>query len=146
MAALILVDANVLLYAYFPESPHHPRCRAWIEATLSGAVPVRLSWLTILAFARIATAPRVFRRPFGIDEAATIVSTWLRRSSVAVLEPGERYWPILRELLVSAQVTGPLVMDAALAALAIEHGATLCTTDADFRRFPGLRTVSPLAQ
>ncbi len=141
---MTLVDANVLLYAYHPRAAHHERCRAWVEAEFSSGAAVRIPWATILAFLRIATNPRVFERPLTIAEAEAAVSSWLALPSVSPVDPGERYWDVLRGLLHAAQVTGPLVTDAALAALAIEHGATLCTTDRDFARFPGLRTLNPL--
>ena len=141
---MILVDANVLLYAYHPRSAQHNGCRAWVEEAFSGLVPVWLTWTTVLAFIRIATSSRVFEAPLAIAEAEAIVSSWFAAPAVGLLAPGDRYWEILSELLRSAQVAGPLVMDAALAALALEHGATLCTTDRDFARFRGLRLVDPI--
>lgn len=141
---MILVDANLLLYAYHPRAEQHERARAWLESALSGLEPVGLPWSTILAFLRLATSPRVFARPLSTAEAEIIVSTWLVEPSVVLVSPGDRYWEILRTLLIDAQVTGPLVTDAALAALAIEHGATLATTDRDFARFRGLRLSDPL--
>ena len=107
--------------------------------------PLGLPWATIVAFLRISTNPRVFERPLTTAEAEAAVSSWLALPSVSTVDPGERYWDVLRDLLHRAQVRGPLVTDAAMAALAIEHGATLCTTDRDFARFPGLRTLDPLA-
>jgi uncharacterized protein len=142
---VILVDANVLLYAYQPRSEHHQRCRAWVEQAFSGDEPVGLSWLTVLAFIRISTSPRIFEAPLRAVEAVAAVSSWLARPSVSVLEAGEECWEILRELLVDAQVTGPLVMDAFLAALALENGATLVTTDRDFARFPKVKVRNPVA-
>lgn len=141
---MILVDANLLLYAYHSGAAQHAAARRWLESVLSGMEPVGLSWSTILAFLRIGTSPRVFERPYRIEEAESIVSSWLDRSSVAVLRPGDRYWEILRALLIEARIEAALVSDAALAALAIEHGATLCTTDRDFRRFPGLKHSNPI--
>ena len=141
---MTLVDANVLLYAYHPRAAQHGRCRAWVETEFSGGAAIRIAWATIVAFLRISTSPRVFERPLTTAEAEAAVTSWLAVPSVAPLDPGERYWDVLRDLLHRAQVTGPLVSDAALAALAIEHGATLCTTDRDFVRFPGLRTINPL--
>ena len=141
---MTLVDANVLLYAYHPRAAQHDRCRAWVEAEFSGGAAIRIPWATIVAFLRIGTNPRVFERPLTIAEAEAAVSSWLALPSVSPVDPGERYWDVPRDLLDRAQVTGPLVTDAALAALAIEHGATLCTTDRDFARFPGLRTLNPL--
>jgi toxin-antitoxin system PIN domain toxin len=106
---------------------------------------VAIAWVTLLAFVRISTNPRVFERPLLAGEAVGIVSSWLARPAVSVLEAGEPCWEILRDLLVTAQVTGPLVMDAFLAALALENGATLATTDRDFARFPKLKLMDPAA-
>lgn len=142
---MILLDANVLLYAYNASSEHHERCRSWFEAALDGTEQVGLPWQTILAFIRIATNPRVFQRPLGPVEAVAIVDEWLACPRVLVVHPSERYWPLLKTQLVDAQVSGPLVSDAALASLALEQGARLCTTDRDFARFRGLKTVDPLA-
>ena len=142
---MILVDANVLLYAYQPRSPHHERCRTWVEDAFSGDEPVCIAWVTLLAFLRISTNPRIFEAPLRADEAAAIVSSWLERETVSLLEAGEQCWEILRGLVVEAQAAGPLVMDAFLAALALENGATLVTTDRDFSRFPKLRLSDPTA-
>ena len=141
---MILLDANLLLYAYTPSLPHHPAARPWLEKTLSGSEPVRIAWVTLLAFLRIGTDSRAFPHPLSAAEAVAIVSEWLELPGVAILEPSERHWEILSELLTTTQAHGPLVMDAHLAALAIEHGATLYTTDQDFSRFPGLQVMNPL--
>jgi toxin-antitoxin system PIN domain toxin len=140
---VILVDANVLLYAYDPRSPFHDRCRAWVENAFSGDEPVALAWVTVLAFVRIATNPRVYEQPLLAAEATAIVASWLARPSLCVLEAGEACWEIFRRLVVDSQATGPLVMDAFLAALAIENGATVATTDRDFTRFPKVKLVNP---
>lgn len=142
---MILPDANLLLYAYHPRAEQHEASRAWLEGALSGAELVRFPWLTLWAFLRISTNPRVFEQPLSTAEAGTAVSSWLARPNVGILEPGERHWEILRRLLEEGQVAGPLVTDAALAALAIEHGATLHTTDRDFSRFTGLKWKNPIA-
>jgi len=142
---VILVDANALLYAYHPRAEAHERCRAWVEQAFSGAEPVAIAWVTLLAFVRISTNPRVFEQPLLAGEALAAVGSWLERPSVSVLEAGEACWEIFRQLVVDAQVTGPLVMDAFLAALALENGATLATTDRDFTRFPKLKLVNPAA-
>jgi toxin-antitoxin system PIN domain toxin len=141
---MILVDANLLLHAYNPRSREHEAARVWLEAALSGSDPVRFAWLTLWAFLRISTNHRVFERPLTMAEAEAVVSSWLAQPACGVLEPGERHWEILRGLAGESQVTGPLVMDAALASIALEHGATLCTTDRDFARFEGLPWVNPL--
>lgn len=142
---MILVDANLLLYAYDTGSPVHQAARRWWESLLSGHELVRLAWATVLAFLRIGTHPRVFTAPLSIEEATGHVSSWLEQTSVGVLEPGERHWEILAELLARTQASGNLATDAHLAALAIEHGAVLHSTDQDFRRFAGLAWRDPLA-
>jgi uncharacterized protein len=141
---VILVDANLLLYAYNESFPEHLAARRWLEAVLSRPERVCLAWTVILAFLRIGTNPRAFEHPFSIVEAVEIAATWLTHPSVAVLDPGERHWEILARLLSVSRARGPVVMDAHLAALAIEHGAVLCTTDRDFARFPDVRVVDPL--
>ena len=141
---MILIDASLLLYAYHPKAERHEASRAWLEASLSGPELVRFAWLTLWAFLRITTNRRVFERPLSVPEAEEAVSRWLSRPNAGILDPGERYWSILGSLMRDGQTTGPLVMDAALAALAIEHGATLQTTDRDFARFAGLKWTNPL--
>lgn len=143
---MILVDANLLLYAHDKESAHHSRSRSWLEGTLAGPEPVRLAWMVVLAFLRIVTDPRALRRPMSIAEAVSVVGEWLEHPNFGLLHPTDRHWAILSDLLPAAQARGPLVMDAHLAALAIEHGATLCSTDRDFTRFPRLRFSNPLEQ
>ena len=141
---MILIDANLLLYAYNSSSKQHEAAREWLEQVLSRTEPVRLAWITILAFVRISTNFRAFENPLSVDEASSFVSEWLAQPTVSILDPGERLWDILSSLLTVGQVTGALVMDAHLAALAIEHGMVLCTTDKDFDRFPNLRMLNPL--
>jgi uncharacterized protein len=141
---MILIDANLLLYAYDPRAAEHDASRTWFEATMSGVELVRFAWLTLWAFLRISTNPRVFEQPLSVAEAETIVSSWLTQSVAGILEPQERHWGILKQLLRSGQTVGPLVMDAVLAAIAIEHGAALYTTDRDFARFQGLTWINPL--
>lgn len=138
-----LLDANVLLYAYDSSSPHHAACRPWLDAAFNAEESVALPWQTLLAFVRIATNPRAVRQPLSGAEACTIVTSWLERPNVVVIEAGERFWEIFKIQMSDAQVSGPLVTDAALAALALEHGATLCSIDRDFRRFEGLKLLDP---
>jgi toxin-antitoxin system PIN domain toxin len=139
-----LLDANILLYAYDSSSSHHATCRAWLEATLNAEETVALPWQTTLAFVRIATNPRATRRPLSARAACAIVESWLTRPNVAVVGPGERFWEIFRTQVGEAQCSGPLVTDTALAAVALEIGAVLCSTDRDFRRFKDLRVLDPL--
>jgi uncharacterized protein len=142
--SVILVDANLLLYAYHPRAAQHQASREWLEAVLSGREFVRFAWLTLWAFLRIATNPRVFEQSLSISEAGEVVSSWLAQPVAGILDPGERHWEILARLMAQGQTTGPLVMDAVIAAIALEHGATLCTTDQDFSRFAGLKVANPL--
>jgi toxin-antitoxin system PIN domain toxin len=142
---LILVDANLLLYAYHRRAEQHEQSRAWLERVLSGPDLVRFAWVTLWGFLRIATSPRVFDRPLSVSEAEAAISSWLDQPAAGILEPGERHWEILCGLLRQGQAAGPLVMDAVLAAVALEHGATVCTTDRDFSRFSGLAWTNPLA-
>ena len=141
---MILVDTNLLLYAYHPRASQHEQARQWLEDTLSGSEFVRFAWLNLWGFLRIATNARVFERPLSIAEAEAAVWSWLDRPTAGILDPGERHRDILGMLLSAGQTAGPLVMDAVVAAIAIEHGATLCTTDRDFTRFPGLKWTNPL--
>jgi len=139
-----LLDANILLYAYNSDSEHHEVCRTWLEEALNAGEPVALPWQTLLAFIRIATNPRAQSRPLSGEQACKIVEGWLEHPNVAVVGAAERFWRIFREQMVDAKVNGPLVTDAALASVALEQGATLCSTDRDFRRFRGLKLIDPL--
>lgn len=138
-----LLDANILLYAYDDSSLHHDLCRTWLESVLNTDETIALPWQTILAFVRISTNPRAVRNPIPNTKACAIVATWLERPNAVVVNPADRFWSILRQQILDAQVGGPLVTDAALTALAIEQGATLCSTDRDFRRFQGLKLLDP---
>jgi uncharacterized protein len=142
---VILVDANLFIYAHDLTSPFHASARSWLEKAVAGTEPVRLSWTSLLAFLRITTHARVFANPFSLEEALQAVEYWLAQPCMGLLQPGEHHPAILISLLRATQVKGPLIMDAHLAALAIEHGAVLHTTDSDFDQFPGLRRVNPLA-
>ncbi len=133
-----------MLYAYYSKAAQHEHSRAWLKGCLASSQRVRLTWLTVWAFLRISTNPRVFEFPFSIQEAETIVNTWLEHPLIGILEPGEQHWTILQTCIEEGQASGPLVMDAVLAAVALEHGAVLHTTDQDFSRFPNLKWVNPL--
>jgi len=142
---MMLIDANLLLYAYDESSPDHAAAKVWLEKHFSSNDLVALCWQCITAFLRISTNPRAFVSPFSVKEAIEIVNEWLGNDALTILMPAGRHWEIYRNLLEEGQASGPLVMDAHLAALAIEHGATLCTTDRDFSRFSGLRTYNPIS-
>ena len=141
---MILLDVNLLLYAYDAATKEHHRARAWLEQRLAGSDEVGLTWHTILSFLRISTAPRMITSPLELGNAVSIVSDWLSQPSVLIVEPTPEHWQIFMQLIPKTRVRGSLIMDAHLAALAIEHGATLCTNDRDFSRFPGLKVEYPL--
>ena len=141
---MILIDANLLLYAYDSSSEHHKAAADWLSASFSRPEPVGLAWVTILAFLRIGTHPRMRAQPFSLTEAVDIVQQWLDQPNVRIVTRTGRHWTILKDLIGTAQVRAALVTDAHLAALAIEHGAILYTTDRDFTRFPGLKWSNPL--
>lgn len=141
---MILVDANLLLYAEDNQSPFHARARKWWDAQLSGASPVCLSWAVLSAFLRIGTNRRIFQQPLSLEEAVGFVQSWLDQPCVRVVRPTERHWLFFCEMLISGKATGNLVADAHLAALAVEHGCELNSTDSDFARFPKLAWRNPL--
>ena len=139
-----LLDANILLYAVDTASPMHAQLRPWLENALSGAEPVAFDWQVLLAFVRISTRRSVFEHPLSAAQALDVVDDWLRQPNAVVIHPTDRHAAILRTLLEPLGAAGNLTSDAHLAALAIEHGAELCTLDADFARFSGLRWMNPL--
>ena len=141
---MILVDANLLLYAVNAGTPEHARARAWLDAELNGTARVGLPWPSLLAFVRLASNPSVFRRPLAPRDAWAQVEAWLGSGRAWTPLPGERHAAILGGLLDDAAMTSRLVPDAHIAALAIEHGLTICSTDGDFARFKGAKWVNPL--
>ncbi len=141
---MILVDANLLLYAYDSLSPFHRRAKSWMEEAFSSPEPFCFSWFTLTAFIRIATNPRVFQHPLSLDETIEIIDEWLQMANAVILTPGHEHWAIFRRYLLEGQAIGSLATDAHLAALAAEHGATLHTNDRDFSRFKDLKVAFPL--
>jgi uncharacterized protein len=140
-----LPDLNLLLYAFDSEAPAHEGARTWLEETLSGTEEVGFAWVVLLGFARISTNPRIYEQPLAIAEALEAIEGWLAQPVATVVEPTSRHASILGELLGPLGVGGNLVSDAHLAALAIEHGAEVCSRDNDFARFGGVRWTDPLA-
>ena len=96
---MILVDANLLIYAIDFDSPHHARARRWLEQALSGTVPVGLPWIVILAFVRLTTRPGIMRRPLPLADAVAYVESWLQQPPVEIVAPGEHHWRIYSTLL-----------------------------------------------
>jgi toxin-antitoxin system PIN domain toxin len=140
----MLVDANLLLFAVHRASPFHSAAKDWLQTKLNGSSRVGLPWQTLGAFLRVATEPRVFDRPLSPQGAWDRVAAWLSAEAAWVPQPGVRYGEILRHLILQHDVRGSLVTDAQLAALALEHGLTVCSADTDFARFSDLRWENPL--
>jgi toxin-antitoxin system PIN domain toxin len=140
---LVVVDANVLLYAVNADGPHHQEARDWLDASLDGAEAVGLAWIALLAFIRIGTNPALLRAPMAAAEAIAQVEEWLGAPAAVVAQPTARHAGILRGLLDEAGTAGNLTTDAHLAALAIEHGADIVSYDRDFGRFAGVRHRLP---
>ena len=139
-----LPDLNLLLYAIDSGAPRHDPAREWLQEVLSDTESVAFAWTVLLGFVRISTNPAVFESPLSADEALDYVDGWLAQPVAEVVHPTVRHASILRELLAPLGTAGNLTTDAHLAALAIEHGAELCSSDTDFARFDGLRWRDPL--
>ncbi len=142
---MILIDVNLLIYAVNANAPQHRKAKAWLEAAVSGKETVGLPWIVLLAFLRLTTRPGLFQKPLPVDRAFSLVDAWLDQPSVTVPEPTAHHFRTLRDLVLPLGTAGNLTSDAHLAALAIEHGAQLCSTDADFARFARLKWRNPLA-
>jgi toxin-antitoxin system PIN domain toxin len=142
---MMLLDANLLIYAVNKDAPLNRKAKSWLESALSGPDTVGFSWSVLLAFLRLTSRPGLFRHPLPVDTAFGLVASWLEQPSTTVVNPGPRHLQILRELLLPMGTGGNLTSDAHLAALAIEHGAELCSSDTDFARFRGLNWMNPLA-
>ena len=140
-----LVDANLLIYAANEQAPRHEGARRWLDTLLSGTETVALPWAVLLAFVRITTNPKIMVPPLSGSDALAYVNGWLALQCVMVPAPTKRHVAVLGDLLAATGIGGNLVTDAHLAALAIEHGATLCSCDSDFARFPGVDWLDPLA-
>ncbi len=140
---MVVVDANVLVYAVNSSLPQHRAAREWMESALSGDEPVGFPWAALLAFVRIATLAPLSPEPLAADEAFELVHAWLAAPAATVVGPTSRHASILHGLLRESGTAGNFVMDAHLAALAVEHHARVCTFDRDFLRFPGVRSFTP---
>ncbi len=141
---MILVDANIPLYAEDNLSPHHAEALRWWDTQLSGSDSVCLCWTVISAFIRISTNRRIFKSPLSIKDAVQRVQSWLDQPCTRLIHPTDRHWTIFQDMLVRGKATANLVTDAHLAALAIEYGCELNSTDVDFSRFPKLKWKNPL--
>jgi toxin-antitoxin system PIN domain toxin len=142
---MIVIDANVLLYAYDSADQRHLKAARWLDETIGGADTVGIALTTVLAFVRIATDPRIYVVPLDVGHAIRLVESWLARPNVRLIGPTDAHWRTLATMASIGQARGPVLMDAHLATLTMEHGGTLATVDRDFARFPGLRTMDPTA-
>jgi hypothetical protein len=140
-----LPDVNLFLYTVNHASPQHEKAKRWVDDLLSGPETVGLAPAVAVGFVRASTHAGIFPRPLDIDQAFSVVDGWLARPNVTMVHPTRRHTQVMRELLDPLGVGGNLVSDAHLAALAIEHGAELCSSDVDFSRFSGLRWTNPLS-
>lgn len=139
-----VVDTNLLIYATDATSHHHDRASRWWQDSLNGPESIGLPWVVLLGFTRLVTRAVVMASPLPPGQALDLVDEWLARPQVVVVHPGRRHAALLREMLDHVGVGGNLVTDAHIAALAAEYGAELCSSDADFSRFPGVRWTDPL--
>ena len=142
---MIVVDVNVLIYAYGADFEQHSKARVWVERAFSSEESLGIPWAVIHAFMRLMTKGKFLANPLTIHEAISIVNEWFGSGTAVLLEPGPRYWEVLQQLLIAIDARGDLVADAHIAALAVEHQAAVCTVDHDFQRFPGVRVINPLA-
>ena len=142
---MILVDANLLIYAVNQDLPQHRQARAWWEQMLSGTAQVGIPWVSIMAFLRICTNPRIFSQPLSPEAAIAYVDEWLDQPPVQLVAPGTGHWAILRNLLLQTGMAANLTTDAHIAALALEQGYSVYSADNDFQRFPGLKHINPLS-
>jgi len=141
---MIIPDINILIYALNRDSHNHGKAKRWLEEAFSGDKPVGLSWIVLLGFLRLVTSGKIMERPLPMETAFGVIDEWMALPSVVIIEPTERHWDIMKELLSPLSTAGNLTSDAHLAALAIQHGGVLCSTDHDFGRFKGLRWENPL--
>ena len=139
-----LVDANLLVYAHVAQFPQHREARDWLDERLNEPTRLGLPWPSLLAFIRLVTNPRVFQHPEPIPEAWRQVEEWLDCPASWIPTPTDKHRQVLSRLLASSNLRANLVPDAHLAALAVEHGLILCSTDGDFARFPDIRWENPL--
>jgi toxin-antitoxin system PIN domain toxin len=140
-----IIDLNLLIYAINEDAPCHKKAKNWLEHALFDDEPVGIPWVAILGFLRITTNGRIMPSPLSPDVALEIVSDWLQQPFVRILSPSERHWDIFRQVVEPLGTAGNLTTDAHLAALALEYGGTLYSTDNDFSRFQFLNWVNPLA-
>lgn len=142
---MTILDANILLYAYNADAPQKKAAAAWLTDLFDSGEAIALPWVTVWAFARIATNARIFSSPLTPEQVFGVIRDWLSIPGIVALQPGPRHLELLERMVREHRAVGPLMTDAILAAHALENGATLASTDQDFSRFAGLRWVNPLS-
>jgi toxin-antitoxin system PIN domain toxin len=140
-----IVDINLLIYAINKDTPHHSKAKKWLEDSLSSDEPFGFAWIVILGFLRIVTNGRIMPTPLTPEVAIDSVNDWLQQPPSLTIVPSLQHWSIFKELLMPLGTAANLTSDAHLAALAIEHGARLYSTDNDFSRFKSLRWTNPIS-
>lgn len=143
---MILPDVNVLVIAHRADQDSHQVAREWLENEVNSDRPFALADIAVAGFLRVVTNPRIYRRPSSLDSALAFVDGLVEQPTCVPVAAGRRHWQILRALLRDADARANLVPDAHLAAVAIEHGATVATRDRGFARFAGLRWLDPLVR
>ena len=143
---MILTDANILIYSYNELPPEHKAARTWRHKSLADPEPMAFCWISLMAFVRVSTNKKIFTKPYSTDEAFDVIQNWLSTPGSLIISPGHEHLSIVKRLAHESGVYGALLTDAQIAALAIEHGVTLATSDSDFRKFTGLKSINPLLQ
>lgn len=141
---MILVDANVLIYAYDAASREHRVARRWLADTLASSTPVCFPWISLMAFVRVTTHRRLFENPYTPDEAFDVIANWLSAPFSRIVHPGDEHLDLVKEIARVNQLSASDLTDAHLAAIAVEHGLPLATTDTNFPAFEGLKLINPL--
>ena len=143
---MLVPDVNLLVYAYDSNSPFHVRAKAWWEDALSDGGAIGIPWIVILAFTRLMTHPILNENPMTVAQVRERVDVWFAQPQTLLLVPRQATLGHVFDLLESVGTGGNLSTDALIAAQALENGGVVCSNDADFRRFEGLRWINPLAE
>jgi toxin-antitoxin system PIN domain toxin len=140
---MVLLDVSLLVYAFRDDAPHHAAFRQWLEEVVYGESAFGLSDLVLSGFLRVVTHPRIFDPPTPLENALEFVEAVRAQPNCVLITPGPRHWPIFTGLCRAADARGNLIPDAYLAAVAVESGSELISTDRDFSRFPGVQWRPP---
>lgn len=141
---MILVDSNILIYAYNNNSREHESARKWLGDSLTGAESICFTWITLMSFIRVSTNKKLFVKPYSASEAFSVVEHWLSAPNSVLISPGSEHLALSKKLAIDSKAYGPDLTDVHLAAIAIENDAKFATTDDDFKKFKGLNYFNPL--